>query len=50
MVVLTVRNTVTLSRGCVRTLFCDMFLVIESEVYREALYSWARSQPVDTIS
>ena len=37
------------SRGCVKTLFCDMFLVIESEVYRETLYPGPRPQPVDIV-
>ena len=39
-----------LGRGCVKTAFCDIVLVIESEVYCEALYSWSEPQPVDFIS
>ena len=36
--------------GCVKTVFCDMFSVIESEMYREALYSGPRPQPIHFIS
>jgi len=37
------------ARGCVKTLFCVIVLVIESEIYREAFYPRPRSEPVDII-
>jgi len=39
-----------MGRGCVKTMFCGIISVIESEMYREALYPWARPQPVYFIS
>ena len=37
-------------RGCVKTEFCGIVLVVESEMYREALYPWARPQSIHFIS
>ena len=36
--------------GCVKTAIRDIVPVIESDMYREALYPWARAQPVYFIS